>query len=132
MTYFADLTPYSYGSDLADGAVNIGWLSPPHEFPIGVVPDSTVAEILRAVRRQPVNRMRGWHRCQLCENPPYPARMEVDGEIVTLGDAEIRVHDTEGMVYAAPSLVAHYIAEHRYLPPLGFIEAVCRPTAAAG
>ena len=45
VTYFADLSPYSYGlngryGDLAEqpDAVNIGWLGAGHEFPAGQAP----------------------------------------------------------------------------------------------
>jgi hypothetical protein len=50
--------------------------------------------------------------------------MTADGQKLALGDAEIRVTGRDGTVYAAPSLVAHYIAEHSYRPPDGFIEAL--------
>ncbi len=38
--------------------------------------------------------------------------------------AAARLTDATGLVDAAPSLVAHYLAQHSYLPPSGFIEAV--------
>ena len=28
------------------------------------------------------------------------------------------------MIYAAPNLIYHYVKEHRYLPPMEFINAV--------
>jgi hypothetical protein len=123
MTYFAELSPYAYWPD-ADEAVNVGWLSAGHDHPVGAVPEGLVAAALRAVAQRPVNRTRGWHRCELCADPDYPIRMSVDGRELALGDAEIRVTDRDGTVYAAPSLVAHYIAEHSYRPPDGFIEAL--------
>ena len=125
MTHFADLSPYSYGPN-HDGSLNVGWLDGSNSFPTGPVPSSVVDAILRLVRHQPVNRMRGWHRCELCEDPPYPARMDVDGAPVTLGDAEIRVEASDGTTFAAPSLLAHYIDVHHYLPPRVFVEAVTR------
>jgi hypothetical protein len=50
--------------------------------------------------------------------------MDLDGTPVYPGNCEIRVRDASGVVYAAPSLVAHYMAVHRYLPPPGFQRAL--------
>ena len=44
----------------------------------------------------------------------------------TLGSAEIRVLGGGGKVYAAPNLIYHYVAKHKYRPPEEFIEAVMR------
>ena len=41
-----------------------------------------------------------------------------------LGSAEIRVFSNEGVTYAAPNLIYHYIVDHHYLPPEEFIRAV--------
>jgi|HubBroStandDraft_3_1064219.scaffolds.fasta_scaffold12870_1 hypothetical protein len=142
MTYFADLTPYSYMRALPPGTegdpelstegLNVGWLEPGHSYPTGEVPDAAVAGVLRRVISHRVNVMRGWHDCGLCPWPensdpavyPEPTEMEVDGTAVFLGHCEIRVRDEAGVLYAAPSLVAHYMGEHHYLPPAGFLEAV--------
>jgi hypothetical protein len=46
-----------------------------------------------------------------------------DGRPVVLGAAEIRViGETE--IYAAPTLIVHFVAEHDYMPPEAFITAV--------
>ncbi len=45
------------------------------------------------------------------------------GELV-LGSAEIRVFGSNGVTYAAPDMIYHYVAEHEYKPPDEFIEAV--------
>jgi hypothetical protein len=42
MTYFADLTPYTY-LEHDEPAVNIGWLDAEHAFPKGQCPGSVVA-----------------------------------------------------------------------------------------
>jgi hypothetical protein len=75
--------------------------------------------------------MRGWHRCDLCVDAPYPLAMEIDGVTVPLGDAEIRVRGRNGTTYAAPSLIAHYVAEHHYAPPEEFLAAVRESSAPA-
>jgi len=122
VSYFEDLTPYRYIRSDED-AVNVGWLSAGHPFPVGQADQAEVAEVLRLVRDEPVQRTRGWHRCDLCERPDLPDRtsaapveMDLDGTPVYLGDCEIRVRDTSAVVYAAPSLLAHYMAIHDYVP----------------
>ena len=69
---------------------------------------------------------RHWEPCAICSDAPYPIVMEIEGTTLHLGDAEIRVTGEAGTVYAAPSLIAHYVAEHRYLPPAMFIDAALR------
>jgi hypothetical protein len=46
---------------------------------------------------------------------------------VHIGSDEIWVPGENGRIYAAPSLIVHYVEEHNYLPPPPFIEAVLRP-----
>lgn len=107
MTYFADLTPYTY-LELDDPpalpVVTVGWLDAEHEFPKGQCPDDLVAT-LAGLAEEPVQLTRGYHYCELCKE----AR----------GNGEIHVRD-EKFVYAAPTLVVHYITAHGYLPPEAF------------
>ena len=42
----------------------------------------------------------------------------------TMGNGEIRVAGSAGVVYVAPVLVAHYVEVHNYCPPEEFIVAV--------
>ena len=46
------------------------------------------------------------------------------GRETFLGSAEIRVQGKEGKVYAAPTLIYHYVAAHDYDPPQEFVEAL--------
>jgi hypothetical protein len=126
MTYFPDLSPYRYLPEAGNTAVNVGWLAEENSFPTGEAPDGLVAAVLERVRREPVNRMRGFHECEFCpeDDEYYPAFIEHEGQRVYLGDCEIWVTGDDGTVYAAPSLIAHYIREHRYLPPEGFVDAL--------
>jgi hypothetical protein len=124
VAYFADLTPYRYGK--ADGSVNVGWLCGTFPYATGQVTGEVVTGVLRSVLLHPVNRSRGWHRCELCTEPACPVVMSVDGIGISLGDCEVRVPGAGQVIYAAPSLVAHYIVEHLYFPPQGFTEAVGR------
>ena len=135
MTHFEDLTPYSYLGP-GEEALNVGWLNSGHPFPVGQTDSAAVAKVLRMVRDEPVNRTRGWHRCDLCARPaeparperPGPVRMTLDRSPVYLGDCEIRVRSGTGLVYAAPSLLPHYIAAHGYQPPPEFMRALSQRT----
>jgi hypothetical protein len=126
--FFADLTPYEYGYEMPrSNVLNIGWLSRGHAFPIGAVPE-TFINTLRRLVRSPENLYRGYHVCEFCPDPPVvvsPNGLRASnppGE--TMGNGEIRVAGSEGVVYVAPVLVAHYVEVHNYLPPEAFIRAV--------
>ena len=63
--------------------------------------------------------MRGYHMCRLCRRPYWPPiEVEFDGRHQMLGNGEIRVRGADGTLYAAPSLIAQYVGEHGYLPPV--------------
>jgi len=67
--------------------------------------------------------------CQLCSNPsPSSIQMSFAGWTIRLGVNNLLVPG-RGKVYAVPSLIAHYIAAHRYVPPREFCDAVrdCPP-----
>ena len=127
MTYFADLTPYSFlASAAASPALNVGWLDPAHSFHEGAT-EPEFHRRLFALCEHPVHRTRGIHRCAFCpELEAAPAQREtLDGRTVFLGSAEVRV-DGEGVTYAAPNLIYHYVVRHQYRPPDEFIRAVMR------
>lgn len=140
MTYFPDLSPYRYGFEpaswsaagppgvepevlywwpgngLGGGAfsvpeVNVGWLDPGHDFPRGDLPAELVEKLDGICRASRFNMTRGWHCCRFCSGSGAH------------GSAEIRIMG-DGVVYAAPTLIAHYVAAHRYLPPEGFVRAL--------
>jgi hypothetical protein len=125
MTYFADLTPYTYLADedrTAGAVLNVGWLDDGHPFPTGQCPDGVVAVLNRLVRA-PVQLTRGYHYCELCQQAlgPQADRAALDG--VVRGNGEIRVRG-RGVGYAAPVLLVHYVMAHDYLPPAEFLRAV--------
>jgi hypothetical protein len=51
--------------------------------------------------------------------------LEVSGQKIKLGSAEIHVKGPGGRTFVAPDLVYHYIVAHGYRPSIEFIEAVC-------
>jgi len=135
VTCFRDLTPYTfsggahtapYGSAAAaPPALNVGWLDADHGVRTEDPPPGLV-QALAQLARDPVNVTRGMHLCELCDEPVRGAPLQVDGETVYLGNGEIRVTGEDGTVFAAPTLIAHYVAEHDYLPPQEFVDAVLR------
>lgn len=110
-------------------AVAVGWLDVDHDYHSGQVEEAFVARLVELCRTHAVARTRGWHRCPFCprgstSEPPYPSIVEREGKSVVLGDAEIHVLAKNGTWLVAPTLVAHYVVDHAYLPPPEFIEAV--------
>lgn len=128
VTYYADLTPYTYGSDNGDPeasglwrgvpVLNVGWLGRGKRYSQGAPPPSLTATLKRMTRTCRAQQTRGFHLCPWCASRLFPRR--ADGP---QGSAEMRVMGS-GVAYAAPELVAHYVEAHGYLPPADFIEAV--------
>ena len=120
MTYFADLTPHTYVKTADTRTVlNIGWLSDREPFPRGDT-SAEFREKLKELCQHPIHRHRGFHECDLC-----PA-----GRARARGNGQIRVVGRDGMCYAAPTLIEHYVESHGYCPPLAFIDAVVNGTPA--
>ena len=113
MSFFEDLTPYTYihPEEEAPATLNIGWLAPDHTFPTGPTSEEFRAKLGRLCERR-VKQTRGLHRCYFCRGRERPA-----------SSAEMRVAGG-GEVYAAPSLVHHYVVAHDYRPPDEFVSAV--------
>jgi hypothetical protein len=132
MAWFADLTPYTY-SDVDRGALNVGWLDPDHEFLTGPPNPVFAGRLMQLCVKHRMNVTRGWQNCGFCPWDGlekaraaglYPIRIDFEGEDYALGDAEIRVVHSDGRIFAAPNLIAHYVLEHRYAPPAEFVAAV--------
>ena len=136
MAYFPDLSPYTYTTDAADTRtdqpmVNVGWLAGDQPFATGEAPEGLLDALVRLARR-PRNRMRGIHLCDICERPgadEFRARyldfmsFQHGATQVTVGNGEIRVAGAH-VWYAAPTLILHYVAVHRYVPPAEFVTSV--------
>jgi hypothetical protein len=120
MTYFADLTPYTYGSSLEPDTLNIGWLSKRSSFATGETPEDFRAKLSAFCEDDDyiVNEMRGFHGCEFCDEA-----VEVTAASCRMGNGEIRVIGQQ-TTYAAPRLVSHYVIQHAYKPPSAFVEAV--------
>lgn len=122
MTWFEDLTTYSFlRSGVSRGGpptLNVGWLERGRSFPIGRPAAAFVERLYELVEHAPVNLTRGMHRCDLC--------LDDLGEAHPWGHAEIRVTASDGIRFAAPTLIHHYVSAHAYEPPQAFVEAVLR------
>lgn len=109
--YLPDLAPHPE----APGALAVGWLQRGEDYTRGEAPAGFAAALLAACAAKPVRVTRGHHVCDLC-----PTRGEAHG------NAEIEVVGADGVHYAAPYLIGHYVDVHGYLPPAAFIAAFLR------
>ncbi|MBH5336701.1 hypothetical protein IHE55_18760 [Streptomyces pactum] len=130
MTYFTDLSPYSYLPNTVPSTVaafNVGWLDGENAFHSGEAPDEFIGALADLCAQSSHAKTRGWHVCNLVHAsspPPYPITMEAGGRTIVLGSAEVRVVTPDGAWLVAPDLVLHYVIDHKYLPPEEFVEAV--------
>jgi membrane protease YdiL (CAAX protease family) len=133
MTYFADLTDYTYiPTDYASrpGTKNVGWLSAGHAFETGE-PTEEFLERLWNYCTVSVAPTRGVHGCEFCPGKDVHLA-ERNGNKLQLGTSEIRVFSDAGDIYAAPTLIYHYVRDHGYKPPGQFIQALmAQPTPPA-
>jgi hypothetical protein len=124
LTYFKDLSEYSYGDARFHrvGTVNIGWIGPSADFDQMEV-DEELLDLVWDHTKISVVQYRGLHECEHC--PPHTSNVAVrNGEKRLLGSAEMRVFGNDGIIYAAPDLIFHYMAIHRYGPPEPFCAAL--------
>jgi hypothetical protein len=122
MTHYDDLTPYEYDEGAPPGAVNIGWLSWHHRYPVGTPPQGLVDALARLAKNF-TGAYRGYHVCDLGPRYAEAPCSNTRGDLF-MGHAQIHVPGTGGVVYVAPTLVVHYVEAHWYLPPAEFIRAV--------
>ncbi len=123
MAYFEDLSDYGYdSSSVRPRTKAVGWLERGHEFPTAT-PDEGLLDLLWSYCSIGVAPMRGAHACEFCSRlGVFPA--ERGGKRLLLGTVEIRVFSQDGTIYAAPTLIYHYVAIHNYKPPDEFLNAL--------
>lgn len=123
MSYFEDLSQYSFlPAGLRPGTRNVGWLDRVHDFPT-TTPTEELLDQLWSFCLVSVNQTRGIHVCPFCPTNSGPC-FERRGHRLNLGSAEIRVFSTDGTVYAAPTLIYHYVQTHKYRPPDDFVSGI--------
>ena len=113
MTWYADLgteCQLARGPDIRA----VGWLSAHHEYPRGPVPPD-FEDALRKHLSDPWQRVHagGFHACELCRGEPYRESLNL-------------LIPTDTVIYIAPAMIGHTIADHDYLPPDEFIDAVLK------
>ncbi len=138
MTFFQDLTPYQYflrHEPVGLTPVNVGWLGYGRPFTQGQTSQEFKDRLLGFCSdKYVVHIARGFHVCELCdvtldqwydEDKDDHSKYGAGTEWMSIGDGEIRVIGEAG-IYAAPTLIYHYVIEHGYQPPDEFIEAVLK------
>jgi hypothetical protein len=122
MAYFDDLSVYRYIPEcFRPETLNVGWLAIGHDFEKRSATDAFLGGLWRYCAVS-VAQTRGIHLCDFCQDSESFVA-ERGGARLLLGSAECRVF-SRGRIYAAPTLIYHYVAEHQYRPPDEFIEAV--------
>jgi hypothetical protein len=94
--------------------VAVGWLDAGSEYATGSPSEAVYRRLLEFCTRPwqaPVPVEAGVHACNLClfDGPQFNGRLFVPGRQV---------------VYVCPTGITHYIAAHRYAPPVEFQQAV--------
>ncbi|MFF4569787.1 hypothetical protein [Streptomyces sp. NPDC001410] len=144
LVFYEDLSAYSYSDDgdkftdcttgvrfvsfqPAYERLNVGWLEAAQPWTQGPVSDGFTDKLLKILAVQEVNGTLGLHHCDFCpglddSNPWFTPRP--GHRCASAGTSEIRVPGPPGIAFAAPQLVGHYVADHGYLPPQRFVDAV--------
>ncbi len=126
MSYYPDLSRFSYIEDRGPHILNVGWLEADHDYPTGALPTHVIGALEQLLLHgwQPATAA-GWHDCSLCGHGPSdpPIMRELDGKLRLLGVPNLFVPFDDGM-FVAPGLVIHYIEAHQYRPPAEFVAAL--------
>jgi hypothetical protein len=107
----------------------VGWLEPGHLYDKGPVDEAFFARLIELLVDpwQPFA-AGGRHRCGFCRFTGGPVTVTYSmgtgqGSSIAVGVSNLFVPG-DGVLYMAPSLVAHYIDAHEYRPPRAFVDAV--------
>jgi hypothetical protein len=125
MNYITDLSPCAYFCD-SEKLIAVGWLEKGKPYRTGNVDEAFFARLIELLIGpwQP-GVFGGFHSCDFCRFSAAPPGVHYEGQFVSTGHANLFVPG-EGVLYAAPSMIAHYIVAHEYAPPELFCEAVMR------
>lgn len=120
--YMPDLSTYRYGKREREDTLAVGWLSKEHPFTRGPVDGEVLAKLTQLAVHKSSQLTRGIHRCEFCAEEEIWLQAP-DGAERMLGTGEVRIPG-EGVLYAAPNLVVHYIGAHGYRPPHVYLDAL--------
>jgi hypothetical protein len=121
--HIEDLAPYRYNSKiLIPNVYAVGWLDRAHPFQTGRVSAHLIDKLNELAATRPVNRARGTHQCTMCSL--LNIEVSAQGASRSLGSAELWIPGKDGVLFASPNLILHYVRNHSYLPPTDFLRAL--------
>jgi len=125
MAYYPDLSPWSYfGAEDAPKLVAVGWLDSEHTIPSGGFDELFVDKLFDLlVKPWAPMHLLGFAECPFCTLDSHG--ITYHDKTVVVGALNLFVPG-DGFLYAAPSMIAHYILVHNYAPPQEFRDAVLR------
>jgi hypothetical protein len=126
MTWYADLAPCDYfGVQFAPQLRAIGWLERGHPFPTGTIPKTWFVRLCELLR-DPWNPAypAGHHACDLCQFSGDSGGSSFHDYRISSTAAASLFIPGDGVIYAAPVSISHYIDCHGYRPPDNFYQAV--------
>ena len=111
---FLDLSPYAFLPS-ALPMTSVGWLESGYGVQGADGPAMSPADVecLRAASWRMVAVCLGFHECEFC-----------DVSAIFLGNGEYHYFLPDGVTYAAPMMILHYVEEHGYRPPAVFRSAL--------
>ena len=111
--------------------LNIGWIGHNTAYSLGDAPHDFIEKLRKLIINSEsfpfkpiVWRSRGQDRCPVCQLRDLV--LEEGENIEILGSSEffIPCYSKDKSYFIAPSLIYHFITEHKYLPPQQFIDSV--------
>lgn len=122
MTSIPDLSPCTYVSD-SPQVLAVGWLGASEAYQRGPVDERVFAKLIELlVHPWQRGRSMGRHDCEFCRFTGYPFNVSYRNTSVAVGVSNLFVPG-RCVIYAAPSMIVHYIDSHEYAPPAVFQEA---------
>ncbi|NCS50695.1 MAG: hypothetical protein GPJ29_23535 [Microcystis aeruginosa BK11-02] len=128
MTEYLDLSfftythsPWVFKSGFPYVLLNVGWIGNEIKQNSNSIDDKIFKSLCYNIRefiKYPVNLYRGSHRCEICGYDPYVPGVEYKG-----GNGEIWIQGPNNLVFVAPTMILHYIEDHKYVPPIEFIQS---------
>lgn len=131
--YYSDLSIYEYTQNI-QGTIydktrvkmvcSVGWLAKKYKYPTGEICDMYLERLWYYCYNFAVNATLGLHLCPFCPAKTYSSLARRGNEECSLGGSEVWVLGHDGIVYAAPNLLYHYMQRHQYRPPTEFLDAL--------